>query len=163
MANPPKPSHLKAVEGTERADRKNNREPTPPKGAPPVPAGLSPDEMVEWGRFCERLQTMGVLTEADGVALEQLCVLTVEVRELTRLIRDARTVSVTTTQKEQVEKVHPLYSQLQLSRKELRALWSCFGLDPSSRTKVHTVQQPAGNGNTKATRAPIRAADDYFN
>jgi P27 family predicted phage terminase small subunit len=159
MANPPKPSHLKAVQGTDRRDRKNDREPQPEKGAPPVPAHLTPEELIEWGRCCERLQKLGVLTEADGLALEQLCVLIVEVRRLTKIVRDNETQKVTTTQKEQVDRAHPLWQQLQQSRKELRALWTCFGLDPSARTRVHTVQTNNGN---KPAQAPPRAANAYL-
>ena len=162
MPNPPKPSHLKAVQGTERADRKNPREPQPPKGMPPVPENLTAEELIEWGRNCERLQTMGVLSEVDGMALEQLCVVTCEVRRLTLKLRDADTIVVTTTQKEQVEKLNPLWAQLNVARKRQHDLWAAFGLDPSSRTRVHTVQAP-GNGNAQATKPPVKQANDYFN
>lgn len=158
MANPPKPSHLKVVQGTDRKDRKNKDEPQPDKIAPRCPDHLSTEEKVEWGKQVAELQLMGVLTRADGLALEQLVVMIVEVRELTETIRGSRTQAVTSTQKEVVYRLHPLYPMLQQSRKELRQLWACFGLDPSARTKVHTV--PAGNG--KNTQEPQRPASAYL-
>lgn len=159
MPNPPKPSHLKAVQGTTRKDRENKREPQPPKGAPPLPAHLDPEEILEWGRCCERLEKMGVLTEADGIALEQLVVMIVEVRDLTKLVKAERTQRVTTTQKEQVDKPHPLWPQLQQSRQHLHRCWQAFGMDPSARTRVHTVNLGSGN---IPQQAPARAANAYL-
>jgi len=159
MPNPPKPSHLKAVQGTDRRDRRNENEPQPPKGAPPLPAHLDAEESLEWGRCCERLEKMGVLTEADGLALEQLVVMIVEVRALTTLVKAERTQRVTTTQKEQIDKPHPLWPQLQASRQHLYRCWQAFGMDPSARTRVHTVRAPSGN---PAAKAPPRAANAYL-
>ena len=70
--------------------------------------------------------------------------------------------AIAALQKEQVEKLNPLWAQLNVARKRQHDLWAAFGLDPSSRTRVHTVQAP-GNGNAQATKPPVKQANDYFN
>lgn len=160
MSNP-KPTVLKEVEGTARADRVKKDEPKPDTGIPSCPDYLSEAEKAEFQSIAKVLLKMGVLTVADGLALENLAVLTCEVRDLTVLLREGRTTSVVSTQKETVDRLHPLYPMLQQSRREQRALWACFGLDPAARTKVHTVPLPP-NGKASKQEVPVRSASSYL-
>jgi P27 family predicted phage terminase small subunit len=71
---PRKPSALKLVAGTDRADRRNGSEPEPPllnDLAPP--AHLSARSAAVWVQLAPMLRTMQVLTVADVLALELLC------------------------------------------------------------------------------------------
>lgn len=158
-----KPSHLKAVQGTERADRKNDREPKPDVGDPVCPDDLSTDGKVMWGALCVDLRRMGVLTVVDGHALRMLVEKTLEVRAMRRKIDlDGYFVVVTTTQKEQVMKPHPLLDPLHRAETELRLQQQRFGMDPSARTKVHTVAPPPKVNDKPSQAAPVRAASSYF-
>lgn len=48
-------------------------EPRPDRKAPVCPKHLDAEAKVEWKRLCKLLLKIGVLTEADGMALANLC------------------------------------------------------------------------------------------
>ena len=73
MARPRKPTHLKLVAGTAQPCRTNKTEPKPARSRPSPPDYLSAHAKVAWGAVSVLLDRMGVLTEADGLALEGLC------------------------------------------------------------------------------------------
>lgn len=73
MARPRKPTHLKVVAGTDQPCRTNKKEPKPRRERPSPPAHLSDKAKTAWGAAAVILDRMGVLTEADGFALEGLC------------------------------------------------------------------------------------------
>lgn len=70
---PRKPTHLKLVTGTAQPCRTNKKEPKPNRERPSPPAHLSDKAKTAWGAVSLILDRMGVLTEADGPALEGLC------------------------------------------------------------------------------------------
>lgn len=73
MARPRKPTHLKIVAGTAQPCRTNASEPKPVRERPSPPTHLSDRAKVAWGAVSVLLDRMGVLTEADSLALEGLC------------------------------------------------------------------------------------------
>ena len=109
MARPRKPSHLKAVSGTERADRKNVNEPKPnlPLGDPPK--HLTAKQKKVW-REIVSIIPHGVLGDCDRMILEIASILMSKLRE-DRILQPS------------------LLSQL------LRCL-SSMGMTPSDRSKV---------------------------
>lgn len=142
MPNRPKPSHLKVVQGTARKDRSNPDEPQPTLGSPVPPVWLSDEAKVQWGRFSVWLEQMGVLTVADGPALERLVSVYLEVRDLeASLTREGRTYATQSTVGERVVKAHPAVAMLNSADGRLRQMLIEFGLTPAARTKVHTVQR----------------------
>lgn len=160
MANPPKPSHLHAVQGTARNDRTNHLEPKLEPGTPPCPEDLTTEEKVLWGRLCQELGLMGVLTRADAFALRDLVCKMQEVYTLRELVRtQGHLVQAMSMHKEPVTKANPAVEMLHRAETELRLQQTRFGLDPSARTKVHTVRAPSG-GN--AQQAPVKPAHGYF-
>jgi P27 family predicted phage terminase small subunit len=70
---PPKPTHLKVVAGTAQKCRTNKREPKPERGLPSPPVHVSDKAKTTWGAVSVILDNMGVLTSADGFAMEGLC------------------------------------------------------------------------------------------
>ncbi|MBP2302535.1 P27 family phage terminase small subunit [Azospirillum picis] len=70
---PPKPTHLKLVTGTAQKCRTNKREPKPERSIPSPPAHLTDKAKTTWGAVSVILDKMGVLTEADGMAMVGLC------------------------------------------------------------------------------------------
>jgi P27 family predicted phage terminase small subunit len=142
MARRPTPSHLKVVAGTNRKDRENPDEPKPALGSPVPPVWLSDDAKVQWGRFSVWLEQMGVLTVADGPALERLVSVYLEVRDLEAcLTLEGRTYATQSTVGERVVKAHPAVAMLNSADSRLRQMLIEFGLTPAARTKVHTVQR----------------------
>ena len=69
----PKPTNLKVVSGTDRKDRTNEAEPKPDLALPSPPTHLSDDAKVEWGRVCDDLYRLGILSELDRAALAAYC------------------------------------------------------------------------------------------
>jgi P27 family predicted phage terminase small subunit len=70
---PPKPTALKRLEGNPGKRRLNTREPQPLPGEPEMPEGLDDIARKEWERLVPVLLRMRVLTEADQMALANLC------------------------------------------------------------------------------------------
>lgn len=73
MARPRTPTALKLVKGTAQPCRTNRKEPKPRREIPSPPAHLSDRAKTAWGAVALILDRMGIVTEADGVALEGLC------------------------------------------------------------------------------------------
>ncbi len=69
----PKPTALRVLEGNLGKRPLNPHEPKPRKAVPRCPEHLDERARKEWRRLVPVLQRMGVLTEADGLALANLC------------------------------------------------------------------------------------------
>jgi phage terminase small subunit len=75
MSNLPKPSALKILQGTDRADRRNPAEPKPPVGAVPPPwLPRNGPARSAWRRLAPALTATRVLTVADSEALALACI-----------------------------------------------------------------------------------------
>jgi len=70
---PPKPTALKVFEGNPGKRPLNPREPQPLSVEPDIPSHLDAIARREWKRLIPILLRMRVLTEADGLALANLC------------------------------------------------------------------------------------------
>ena len=116
---PPTPTALKLLRGNPGKRPLNDREPKPPVGAQVPPHLLaSPAFVAEWKRHSARLTRLNVLTEIDDDALAALCVLSVKFREMVAADAAASALANVT--------------------RELRALWSRFGMTPADRVRVRT-------------------------
>ena len=69
----PKPSVIEIAEGCPGKLPVNRDEPQPRQVAPKCPAHLDETARREWRRLVPVLKRMRVLTEADGIALGNLC------------------------------------------------------------------------------------------
>lgn len=158
MPNRPTPTHLKVVKGTQRKDRSNADEPKPDPTTPIPPAWLSDEAKVQWGRFAVVLEQMGVLTIADGAALERLVLCYLEVKKLEEAVAaDGHTYRTKSTQGEEVVKANPAVAMLSSADTRLRQMLIEFGLTPAARTKVHTVKR-----NGKPPDEKPKPAAGYF-
>jgi phage terminase small subunit len=117
MPTPPKPTALKILDGTARADRVNPNEPKPALGARP-PSWL-PRTGVAWSTWRKHTRVLGkvrVLTEADADALAAGCMALDEAITGTKSGADWHKVDAA-----------------------WRRYWQClqhFGMTPASRTKI---------------------------
>jgi P27 family predicted phage terminase small subunit len=83
---------------------------------------------------------MGVLTEADAWALEQLAENYEEIVKLRKILaREGRFQTRITKQGEKVKFSHPGVIQLSDAEKRFRAMMAEFGLTPSSRARVNAM------------------------
>ena len=133
----PKPSALKLVKGNPGRRRVNKKEPKPKQVRPKQPATLNADGKRAWKKLCELLENMGVLTEADGYALERLVECYAEVLECKSLIRKhGRTYETTNMQGDVMHRARPEVGQLADADKRFRGYLIEFGLTPAARSKV---------------------------
>lgn len=146
----PKPTHLKVVTGNPGKRALNKREPKPAREIPSCPAHLSDTGKVAWGRLSVLIDRMGILTEADGAALERLCDCYAEILECREIIaRDGRTYSSVTTRTTSEEgeettveevksllKANPAVAMLADADRRFKSYLIEFGLTPAARSKV---------------------------
>lgn len=137
----PTPSHLKVVRGTKRADRGAKNEPSPDRARPSAPAEMSDRAREAWGYVVGILDRMGVLTEADAMAVELMC----EARADWLSARDCITEAggETYTTDAGLIKAHPAVAMRNDAARRLQSLMAEFGMTPSSRSKVNAKDDDA--------------------
>lgn len=158
---PRKPDHLKLVSGTAQPCRMNKKAPKPKQKRPTMPRHLSAKAKAGWKEAVAVAARMGVLTEADSLALEMMA----------EAISDVRTARASLAQPlmlgEEVfaaggeryywtsGKGGPMRRQrpeiADINEAERRfAMWATkFGLTPADRSRVSTIDQ-AEKGNAFA-------------
>jgi len=134
----PTPSHLKVVRGTKRADRGAKKEPTPERERPSAPADMSDKGREAWGYVVGVLDRMGVLTEADAMAVELMC----EARVDWLSARDEIIAAGGETYATEAGliKAHPAVAMRNDAARRLQSLLAEFGMTPSSRSKVNAKE-----------------------
>ncbi len=122
-----KPTQLKILQGTNRADRAKRNEPKPAPLMPAQPPGLDEFGLEAWRRLAPILCRLGLLTEADGEAFWALCQTWSQLRKALLELNgmnprddDYRKVALT------VEK----------ARTDFRLMAIEFGLTPASRSRI---------------------------
>lgn len=78
---PRKPDHLKLVTGTAQPCRMNSKAPKPNRERPSPPSHISDKAKSAWVEAALIADRMGVLTEADTLALEMLAEAVADIRE----------------------------------------------------------------------------------
>ncbi len=133
----PKPTVLKLVAGNPGKRAVNKKEPKPKRVLPSCPKYLAGDAKVAWGRLTVLLDRMGVLTEADTLALERLCECYSEILDCRELIaRDGRTYTTTTMSGDALIKANPAVAMLGDADRRFKSYLVEFGLSPAARSKV---------------------------
>lgn len=146
----PKPSALKLVAGNPGKRPLPKNEPKPKRVIPSAPAHLTDGAKLAWGALSTRLDRLGLLTELDAYALEQLCENYAEILVLREDIKTCgRFQTVTTQSGDQMERARPAMTQLNDAERRFKGMMCEFGLTPSARTRVATD----GNGNDQTDPA----------
>lgn len=136
----PKPTALKLVTGNPGKRASKRREPKPKRCIPSPPAHLADDAKVAWGSLAARLDRLGLLTELDAFALEQLCENYAEILTLRADVAvHGRFQVVATKAGGMMERTRPAASLLADAERRFRGMMSEFGLTPSARTRVSTT------------------------
>lgn len=142
MARPRTPTALKIVTGTARKDRINAAEPKPQRSMPSPPEHLSDSAKVVWGKASVILDRMAVLTEADGIALEEVCETYAELVECRRLLaREGMNGRVYEGggEKGVMLRSHPLVAQIADASRRLGFWLTKFGMTPADRSRVGSI------------------------
>ncbi len=135
MANPRKPSHLKAVQGTNQKCRANPSEPVPSSALPVAPDYLSPRAVEKFLQLTAILDGMGVASRDDNDALAMLSGLLIEIEEDSVLL-DSVGAFYMPSEESGIIRAHPAVARLSTNRQRAQALLGEFGLTPAARSKV---------------------------
>ncbi len=128
-----KPTALKVLQGTDRKDRINIKEPKPEIGIPTCPYFLSTAAKNEWNRIAPELEGLGLVSELDRAALAGYCELYARWGKALRKLKKHGEVKETPNGSVQVS---PWLSIARSAEREMRLFMGEFGMTPCSRTKV---------------------------
>ena len=144
---PRKPTHLKLVTGTLQNCRANKEEPTPQRGIPTAPAHLSAFAAAAWPHVSKVLDDMGVLSDADAIALEGLCEAYAELRRARAALQQLGSDTYETVGKDgnSMRRAYPEVAMMQDADRRLQSWLSKFGLTPADRSRVSSTK--ASNDN----------------
>lgn len=140
---PPLPAALKALQGTQRADRINAAAPeVQPLGeAGPPLEGMSEEAGKVWARLAPLLCSMRVLATADKYLLQSLCedmVLEAQLRQELRVFGFVQ--SVETKSGDIMERANPRVGMLDQVAKRVQTALGLFGMTPASRERVARLE-----------------------
>ena len=139
MARPRKPSILKLIAGTDQPCRTNKAEPKPRRERPSPPVYLSDKAKAAWGAASIILDRMGVLTEADGMALEGLCEAYADLRAARDAIAErGGSLSYTSATRDGgiMHRAYPEVAMLADADRRVSMWLAIFGLTPADRSRV---------------------------
>lgn len=139
MARPRLPAAVKAMAGTDRADRRTGEVKPPVQFDLTPPAHLEPRSAAVWNEIAPMLRRIGLLTVADLVALEMMCDSVADYR-FARSKRGDEMVVRSGKGSEMLSQW--MVAQLAAS-KRAESLMAQFGMDPQSRSKV--MANPQGD------------------
>jgi P27 family predicted phage terminase small subunit len=135
MARPRKPTHLKAVQGTDRPDRANPAEPVASTALPVAPDYLSSRAVEKFLQLCAILDGMSIASRDDNDALAMLAGLIIEIEEDAILLESVGAFYMP-SEASGIIRAHPAVSRLSVNRQRAQALLGEFGLTPAARAKV---------------------------
>ena len=135
--NKRKPTQLKVLQGTARADRLNPDEPCPDIEYPDPPEFLLPAARDEWDRIVPILIDLKMISKADQVALALYCQTWGRILEVENILKgdlDADT--------------HLKYLRISNSlNDQARKFITEFGLSPASRSRVSVIKKEKSQKN----------------
>jgi len=136
----PKPTKLKALQGTLRSDRRNPNEPETRPAIPRCPEHLGPEAKREWRRLAPQLARLGLLSKIDREALALFC----QAWERWVDAEEAlKRYGVMVKSPNGFPMQSPYLAVANKAMEQMRALLAEFGMSPSSRTRVHATPQVA--------------------
>jgi P27 family predicted phage terminase small subunit len=129
----PKPTAIKRLEGNPGKRKLNEAEPQPTAGVPECPDYLDEVARREWGRLTSILVAMKVLTEADYIALANLCQ---GYSTLMNAQKQLNKTGILYKSKSGYIQQSPLLGIIHTQTTIVNNMLREFGLTPSSRTRV---------------------------
>jgi P27 family predicted phage terminase small subunit len=139
LGRPPKPTNLKLLHGTARADRMKN-EPGFRPGRPSRPQWLLPEAKREWNRIVPELESNGLLATVHRAALANYC------QWWARWVQAEKALAehgLTFTTESGYVQQRPEVAIAQKSAQLCKAFLVEFGLTPSSQTRVNVPEKQA--------------------
>ena len=141
----PSPTQLKLVRGNPgKRPIRAAGEPKPGHTLPEAPVHLSARAKAAWDQIAPILSGMGVLTEADAVALELLCEAYADYSEAREELRafGSNYYETTTQTGATMRRLHPAVSVMQEADRRIRNWLVEFGQTPSARSRIQITVPP---------------------
>lgn len=134
---PPKPTHLKLLEGDLGRQPVCVRALNPRRGVPRCPLHLSARAKGLWRALGRELDRMGVITMADAVALEMLCDAYAQYRDARDVLTiDGPTYTSTTKRGGMITRARPEVAIAADAWRRTSSMLTAFGLSPAGRAKL---------------------------
>jgi P27 family predicted phage terminase small subunit len=133
MANRPKPTHLKLLQGNPGKRAMNQNEPRPEPGLPVAPDHLSPAAKEEWESMGKQLLQLGLLTMIDKAAFAAYCVCWARWREAELAMQATGPVIRSPGG---TPMLNPFYCVANQALNQMRAYLTEFGMTPSARSRL---------------------------
>lgn len=155
MARPRKPTRLKIVAGTMKAERINHNEPDVHEPRiPEAPDDLTDLEKKLWAQYAEVLEPMKVTTAADFTMFQSLVATTAQMLELEAIIRarplrERYAYDTASSNGGYLRRPLPEANLLRSVKAEMSHLATKFGLSPADRSRVNMDRSGEKNGKTK--------------
>ena len=132
MANKPKPTALRILEGNRGHRPINEKEPKPKVAAAPPPQRLTPEEQRIWRKLAKELAPIGILTRIDLASFEKLCILEGDYRSLRRRVKKYGIIIGKGTGSRR----SPDWLAMMRVHEQIMKIYIEFGMTPSSRTRL---------------------------
>jgi P27 family predicted phage terminase small subunit len=132
----PKPTAIRIAEGNRSRRPLNDREPKPCAVRPRMPKHLDKAAQREWRRLAPMLERMGVLTEADGIALANLCVDCSILQQAQESL--SKTGLLSKSGRSGLIHQSPLLNIIAITTDRVTRGLREFGLTPASRSRIQT-------------------------
>jgi P27 family predicted phage terminase small subunit len=132
----PKPTNLKLIQGTYRADRANPSEPKPRAVIPPCPKFLQGEARKQYKKTAKKLARIGLMTELDDMALAMLCAGWQELLDATDQVNQG---GILIKSPSGLPVLNPYLTVANQAIKKVRALLAEFGMTPGSRSRIQTA------------------------
>ena len=147
---PRKPSKLKLLHGTFRADTVAQNEADPEACLFPAPEHLSEKAKIEWAYISQELFTLGLLTRIDRVELELYC-------ESYATWLEAKAMCATSEGKDRkVIKAadgrfqkNPYFNIMREAGADAHRYLTEFGMTPASRSRINVLTSESAPGEKK--------------
>lgn len=137
-----KPTQLKVLEGTARADRLKAGEPKPAPGLPRAPAWLPAAARSHYRRLARLVAILKVGARTDGEQLGAAACALLEYLEHDAVIRAEGLMLSRSTERGELRFRHPLLSARADAWRRYVAALEAFGLNPRARGNVEALEQP---------------------
>lgn len=142
QGRPPKPTAIKIAEGNPGKRKLNRHEPKPDLTPPKLPPNSLSDVRKFWRRYEPMLDRLGVLTEADGSALELMAIhYAIAKAALAEMTDDQGKLQLTSEDEEGVTRKHPMLQVVRDNSAAFRLYSILFGLNPAARARLD-VSEP---------------------
>ena len=117
----------------------NKSEPIPGRNMPPVPPGLTGIAKQVWAVYEPILWNMGVLTEVDGLAFEQLCKIYQQWKTYDDYLRKQGELIKIIDKNRKIKeyKLHPYVRLRRDAQTQLDRAMANFGMTPSARSRIN--------------------------